>query len=69
MKPRKVQTRGKFKELIAPVFDLRGKFKLNWARPYVIKTLFSGGAAKLMDMDGEEIFQPVNLDRLRKYYV
>ena len=51
------------------VFDPRGKFKPNWARPYVIKTMFSGEATKLMDMDGEELFQPVNLDRLRKYYM
>jgi hypothetical protein len=43
------------KELRAPVFDPRRKFKPNWAGPYVIKTLLSGGA--------------VNLDRLRKYYV
>ena len=49
------------KELRAPVFDHRGKFKPNWVGPYVIKTLFSGGAAKLMDMDGEELFQPVIL--------
>ena len=57
------------KELRAPVFDPRGKFKPNWARPYVIKTLISGKAAKLMNMDGEELFQLVNLDRLCKYYV
>jgi hypothetical protein len=56
------------KKLRAPMFDPRGKFKPNWARPYVIKTLFSSGAAKLMDMDGEELFQ-VNLDRLHKYYM
>ena len=43
------------KEFKAPVFDPRGKFKPNWAGPYVIKTLFSGGATKLMDMDGEEL--------------
>ena len=51
------------------MFDLRGKFKPNWAGPYVIKNLFLGGAAKLMDTDGEELFQPVNLDRLCKYYM
>ena len=54
------------KELRAPVFDPKGKFKPNWAGPYVIKTLFSGGAAKLMAWMGEELFQPVNLDRLYK---
>ena len=57
------------KELRAPVFDPRGKFKPNWAEPYVIKTFFSSGATKLMDMDGEELFQLVNLDRLHKYYM
>ena len=57
------------KEVRAQVFDPRGKFKPNWAGLYVIKTLFSGGAAKLMDMDGEELFQPVNFDRLCKYYL
>jgi hypothetical protein len=51
------------------MFDPRGKFKPNWAGRYVIKTMFSGGVAKLMEMDGEELFQSVNLDRLRKYYV
>ena len=44
------------KEFKAPVFDPRGKFKPNWAGPYVIKTMFSRGAAKLMEMDGEELF-------------
>jgi hypothetical protein len=44
------------KELKAPMFDPRGKFKPNWVGPYVIKTMFSGEAAKLMEMDGEELF-------------
>ncbi len=35
------------------MFDPRGKFRPNWAGPYVIKTMFSEGAAKLMDMDGK----------------
>jgi hypothetical protein len=56
------------KELRAPVFDPRGKFKPNWAGPYVIKTIMTGGAVKLMDLDGEELVRLVNLDRLRKYY-
>jgi hypothetical protein len=52
---KKVKLRN-LKELRAPVFDPRGKFKPNWAGPYVIKNLFLGGAAKLMDTDGEELF-------------
>ena len=62
VKPRNLKERDLvLKELRALVFDPRGKFKPNWAEPYVIKILFLGGAAKLMDMDGEELFQPVIL--------
>ena len=56
------------KELRAPVFDPRGKFNPNWVGPYVIKTIMIGEAVKLMDLDGEELVRPINLDRLRKYY-
>ena len=56
-------------ELRAPVFDPRGKFKPNWAGSYDIKTIMTGGAVKLIDLDGEELVHLVNLDRLRKYYI
>ena len=56
------------KELRAPVFDPRGKFKPNWAGPYIVKNILSGGAAYLMDLDGIEFKEPTNLDRLKKYY-
>ena len=56
------------KEFRAPVFNPRGKFKPNWAGPYVIKKIMTRGVVKLMDLDGEELVHPINLDRLRKYY-
>jgi hypothetical protein len=56
------------KEFWPFVFDPRGKFKPNWAEPYVIKTIMTRGAMKLMELDGEEMVRPVNLDRLCKYY-
>ena len=56
------------KELKAPVYDPRGKFKPNWVGPYIVKTLLSGGAAYLMDLDEVEFKQPVNIDCLKKYY-
>ncbi len=56
------------KEFWLSVFDPRGKFKPNWAEPYVIKTIMTRGAMKLMELDGEEMVRPVNLDRLCKYY-
>jgi len=42
------------KEIRAPVFDPRGKFRPKWAGPYIIKKILSGGAAQLIDLDGNE---------------
>ena len=56
------------KELWSPVFDPRGKFKSNWVSPYIIKKLLFGGAAYLMDLDGIEFKNPINIDRLKKYF-
>ena len=49
------------------MFNPRGKFKPNWVGSYVINTIMSGGAVNLMNLDGEELVHPVNLDRLHKY--
>ncbi|MBN8124835.1 hypothetical protein, partial [Vibrio vulnificus] len=49
--------------------DPRGKFKPNWEDPYVIKEIFGGGGARIMDIDGNEFTKPINLDKLKKYYV
>ncbi|KAL7215113.1 hypothetical protein ACSBR1_027309 [Camellia fascicularis] len=38
----------------APIHDPRDKFRPNWTRPYVIKSIWSGGAGILMDLDGLE---------------
>lgn len=56
------------KELRAPIFDPRGKFKPKWVGPYIVKTVLSGGATYLMDLDGVEFKEPINMDRLKKYY-
>ena len=56
------------KEFWPSIFDPRGKFKPNWPKPYVIKMIMTRGAMKLMELDGEEMVCPVNLDRLCKYY-
>jgi hypothetical protein len=56
------------KEIRAPVFDLRGKFRPKWAGPYIIKTILSGGAASIIDLDGNEFSNLVNLDQLKRYY-
>ncbi|KAL7207890.1 hypothetical protein ACSBR1_029774 [Camellia fascicularis] len=52
----------------APIHDPRGKFRPNWIGPYIIKTIWSGGAIILMDLDGLEFSQPINIDKLKEYY-
>jgi len=48
--------------------DPRGKFKPNWAGPYLVKEILSGGAVRLTDLDGQEFATSTNLDQLKKYY-
>ena len=50
-------------------FDRRGKFKPNWEGPYLVKKIMSKGAAKISDLEGNEFEQPINIDRLKKYYL
>ena len=48
--------------------DGRGKWMPNYEGPFVVKKAFSGGALILTNMDGEELPQPINADRVKKYY-
>lgn len=57
------------KEILARVSDPRGKFKPNWAKPYIIKTILPGGTLKIINAEENEFTHPVNIDRLRKYYI
>ena len=50
-------------------FDPRGKMKLRWSGPFIIKKIMSGCAIRITDLDGEEMFCPINMDRLRKYHI
>ena len=56
------------KALRKNVLDPRGKFRPNWAGPYFVKQIYSGGAVKLADMDGNEFSSMTNLDQLKKYF-
>ncbi|KAL9224714.1 hypothetical protein vseg_000724 [Gypsophila vaccaria] len=57
------------KSVRAPLpVDPRGKFKPNWAGPYIVKEIYSGGAVKITDLDGQEFSLPTNLDQLKRYY-
>ena len=48
--------------------DPRGKFRPNWSGPYVIRDLTQEGAAWLIDLDGNQFMEPVNVDQLKKFY-
>ena len=50
-------------------FDPRGKFKPNWEGPYLVKKILPKGIIRLSDLEGNEFSEPINLDRLKKYYV
>ncbi|KAI8571781.1 hypothetical protein RHMOL_Rhmol01G0145700 [Rhododendron molle] len=53
------------KEICAPIFDLGGKFRPKWVGPYIIKSILSGGAASIVDLDGNKFSNLVNLDQLK----
>ena len=57
------------KEIRAPIQETNGKFKQNWASPYIIKQIYSEGAIKLMDLDAYPFTEPTNMDQLKKYHV
>ena len=46
------------------IFDLGGKMKPRWSGPFVIKKTMLGGATRIIDLDGEEMLFPINIDRL-----
>ena len=48
--------------------DPRGKFRSNWSGPYVIRDLTQEGAAWLIDLDGNQFTEPVNVDQLKRFY-
>ncbi|KAL7238083.1 hypothetical protein ACSBR2_004224 [Camellia fascicularis] len=52
----------------APIHDPRGKFRHNWTGPYIIKSIWLGGTVVLMDLDGLKFSQPINMDKLKKYF-
>lgn len=57
------------KALRKNVLDPRGKFRPNWAGPYIVESILSGGAVQLQDMNGDEFASLTNLDQLKKYYI
>ena len=70
VKPRKIKAGDMvLKQLRAIVFNPRCKFRPNWEGPYLVRTILPKGATKISDLEGNEFTEPVNLDRLKKYYL
>ena len=38
--------------------------KPRWSELFIIKKIMLGGVTRIIDLDGEEMFHPINLDRL-----
>ena len=67
--PLPIQRRRFGMRMILPIQkDGCGKWMPNYEGPFVVKRAFSGGALILTNMDGEKLSQPVNADRVKKYY-
>ena len=70
IRPRKIKEGDLVLKLTKPVMtNLRGKLKPNWKDPYLVKKLFSKGASTLSDLEGNEFREPINLDKLKKYFL
>ena len=57
------------KEIRASIQETNGKFKQNWASPYIIKQIYSDGVVRLIDLDANPFTKPTNMDQLKKYHV
>jgi len=44
------------------------KFQPKWEGPFVIETVYSNGAYRLMTSDGDLLMMPINGKFLKKYY-
>ena len=55
------------KRIILPQGDPRGKWTSTYEGPFVIKSIFSGGAMILTIMDGDDLPHPMNVDIVRYF--
>ena len=54
--------------IILPQSDPRGKWTPTYEGPFVIKSIFFGGAMILTTMDGDDLPYPVNADIVKIYH-
>ena len=46
----------------------KGKFQSKWEEPFVVETVYSNGAYRLVKTNGDKIMMPINGKYLKKYY-
>src|SRR3954466_15984326 len=46
----------------------RGKFQPKWKGPFIVETVYSNGAYRLITMEGNIVMMPINEKYLKKYY-
>jgi hypothetical protein len=46
----------------------KGKFQPKWEGPFVVETVYSNGAYRLVDQHGNKLMMPINGKFLKKYY-
>ena len=56
------------KRIILPQGDPRGKCTPTYEGPFVVKSIFSGGAMSLTIMDDDDLPHPVNENIVKIYY-
>ena len=48
--------------------DPRGKFRPNWEGLFLVKKILRNRATRLTDLEENEFKEPINIDRLKKYF-
>ena len=46
----------------------KGKFQPKWEGPFIVETVYSNGAYRLANQNGEMLMMPINGKFLKKYY-
>ena len=47
---------------------MKEKFQLKWERPFVVESVYSNRAYRLITLDDDKLMMPINDRFLKKYY-
>ena len=53
---------------VVMTYKTKGKLQPIWERPFVVETVYSNGAYRLVNQDDDELMMPINGKFLKKYY-